>query len=137
MNKLQIEHLNPEGLIHNPAFTNVVTVQGNAKTIYIGELNSNNASSEIVGKGDLKAQTEQVMKNMETALQAAGASWENLIKWTIYLVQGQDIQPGFEVFQKVWANRPNPPLVTMQYVVALGNPDYLIGIEAIAVVSAK
>lgn len=137
MNNLQIQHLNPEGLIHNPAFTNVVTVQGNAKTIYIGELNANNASSEIVGKGDLKAQTEQVMKNMEIALQAAGASWENLIKWTIYLVQGQDIQPGFEVFQKVWANRPNPPLVTMQYVVGLGNPDYLIGIEAIAVVSAK
>ncbi|MRG47973.1 RidA family protein [Chitinophaga sp. SYP-B3965] len=134
MNSLKIEHINPDGLIKNPAFTNVVTVQGNAKTIYIGEINANNAAGEVIGKGDLKVQAEQVMKNIETALHAAGADWENLIKWTIYLVHGQDIQPGFEAFQKFWGKRPNPPLITVLFVPALGRPEHLLGIEAIAVV---
>lgn len=134
MDSLKVEHINPDGLIKNPAFTNVVTVQGNAKTVYIGELNANNKAGEIIGKGDMKAQAEQVFKNMETALHAAGADWENVIKWTVYVVQGQDIKPGFEAFQKVWGKRPNPPLITMNFVAGLGNPDYLLGIEAIAIV---
>ena len=62
MDSLIIKHINPDGLIRNPAFTNVITVQGNGKTIYIGEMNANNAAGEIVGKGDLKAQTEQALK---------------------------------------------------------------------------
>ncbi|SIO37906.1 RidA family protein [Chitinophaga niabensis] len=133
MGNLKIEHINPDGLIKNPAFTNVVTVQGNAKTIYIGEINANNEAGEVIGK-DMKTQTEQVLKNIGTALQAAGADWENLIKWTIYVLQGQDIRPGFEAFQKIWGNRPNPPLITVMFVAALGRPEHLVGIEAIAVV---
>ncbi|WP_343305433.1 RidA family protein [Chitinophaga niabensis] len=133
MGNLKIEHINPDGLIKNPAFTNVVTVQGNAKTIYIGEINANNEAGEVIGK-DMKTQTEQVLKNIGAALQAAGADWENLIKWTVYIVQGQDIQPGFEAFQKVWGKRPNPPLITVIFVAALGRPEHLVGIEAIAVV---
>ncbi|RPE10000.1 RidA family protein [Chitinophaga lutea] len=134
MDTLTIKHINPDGLIKNPAFTNVITIQGNAKTIYIGEMNANNAAGEIVGKGDLKAQTEQALKNVETALHAAGGDWENLVKWTVYVVHGQDLRAGFEGFQKVWGNRPNPPVVTMQFVAGLANPDYLVGIEAVAVV---
>lgn len=134
MDSLKITHINPDGLIKNPAFTNVITVQGSGKTIYIGEMNANDAAGQPVGKGDLKAQTEQVMKNIGTALKAAGADWENVIKWNIYMVQGQDLKQGFEVFQKVWGNRPNPPVVTMLFVASLANPDYLIGMEAVAVV---
>lgn len=134
MASLKIEHINPDGLIKNPAFTNVITIQGNAKTVYIGEMNANDASGQIIGKGDLKAQTEQVMKNIETALHAAGGDWGNVIKWTLHVVQGQDLQQGFEVFQKVWGKRPNPPVITMAFVSALANPDYLIGMEAVAVV---
>lgn len=133
MGNLKIEHINPDGLIKNPAFTNVVTVQGNAKTIYIGEINANNEAGEVIGK-DMKTQTEQVLKNIGAALRAAGADWENLIKWTVYIAQGQDIQPGFEAFQKVWGKRPNPPLITVMFVAALGRPEHLVGIEAIAVV---
>lgn len=134
MDSLKITHINPEGLIKNPAFTNVITVQGSGKTIYIGEMNANNAEGQVVGKGDLKAQAEQVMKNIATALQAAGGDWENVVKWNIYVVEGQDLQKGFEVFQKVWGQRPNPPVITMAFVAALANPDYLMGMEAVAVV---
>jgi enamine deaminase RidA (YjgF/YER057c/UK114 family) len=133
MSTSKIEHINPDNLIKNPAFTNVITVSNPAKTIYIGEQNSNNANGEIVGKGDLKVQTTQVLKNIETALKAAGAGFDNVIKWTIYLVEGQSLQEGFEAFQQVWGKRPDPPVVTALFVASLANPDYLLGIEAVAV----
>lgn len=68
------------------------------------------------------------------ALAAGGASLEHVIKWNVYVVAGQPPQPAFEVFQRVWGNRPNPPLITVLYVSGLANPDYLMELEAVAVV---
>lgn len=129
-----IQHLNPDDLIKNPAFTNVVVVSGSVKTVYVGGQDAVDASGTIVGKGDIKAQTEQIFKNLQTALAAAGATLEHIVKWNIYVVQGQPLQPGFEVFQQVWGRRPNPPAITMAYVAGLANPDFLCEMDAIAVV---
>jgi enamine deaminase RidA (YjgF/YER057c/UK114 family) len=121
-------------LLKNPAFTQVITVTGQVKTVYIGGQDAVDATGNIVGKGDIKRQTEQVLANLQTALQAAGAELENIIKWNIYVVQGQPLQPGFEVFQQVWGRRPNPPVITMAFVSGLGNPDWLVEMDAVAVV---
>jgi enamine deaminase RidA (YjgF/YER057c/UK114 family) len=129
-----VSHLNPDNLIKNPAFTNVIVVSGPAKTVYVGGQDSVDASGAIIGKGDIKLQTEQIFKNLQTALAAAGASLEHVVKWTVYVVQGQPIQPGLEVFQQVWGRRPNPPTITFAFVAGLGNPDFLAEIDAIAVV---
>lgn len=132
----QVQHLHPEGLSKNPAFTNVIVVTGNVKTIYIGGQDAVDIAGAIVGKGDLKQQTEQVFRNLLTALQAGGAELEHVIKWNIYLVQGQPIQPAFEVFQSVWGRRPNPPAISVMFVFGLANPDFLVEMDAIAVVPA-
>jgi enamine deaminase RidA (YjgF/YER057c/UK114 family) len=129
-----VQHVNPEGLHRNPAFTQAVVVSGPAKTIYIGGQNAVNAAGEIVGKGDIKAQAEQVFKNIEIILAACGATLEHIIKWNIYVVQGQDVQPAIEVFQRVWGRRPNPPLITGVFVSALANPDFLMEMEVVVVV---
>jgi enamine deaminase RidA (YjgF/YER057c/UK114 family) len=131
----QVQHINPNDLSKNPAFTNVITVTGPAKTIYIGGQDSVDASGTVVGKGDIKQQTEQVLKNLQIALNATGAKLEHIIKWNIYVVQGQPIQPAFEVFQHIWGQRPNPPAITMMFVAGLANPDFLVEMDAIAVVS--
>lgn len=131
---MKLQHINPDGLIKNPAFTNAISVSGNTRTIYIGEQNANNAAGEIVAKGDFKAQTVQTLNNIRTALRAAGADIDNIIKMTMYMVQGQNLQEGFEAFQQTWGALKNPPTVTGLFVSALANPDYLIGIEVIAVV---
>ena len=130
----EVKHINPEGLHKNPAFTNVVTVTGPVKTVYIGGQDAVDASGAIVGKGDLKAQTEQILKNIQAALEAAGAKPEHVIKWTIYVVRGQSVQDGFAAFQSVWGNPPNPPVITVAFVAGLGHPDFLAEIDAIAVV---
>jgi enamine deaminase RidA (YjgF/YER057c/UK114 family) len=44
------------------------------------------------------------------------------------------VREGLAVFQQFWGNRPNPPAITMLYVSRLANPDFLLEMEAIAVV---
>jgi enamine deaminase RidA (YjgF/YER057c/UK114 family) len=129
-----VQHLNPETLHHNPAFTQAVAVSGAVKTVYVGGQNAVDTSGKIVGLGDIAAQTEQVMQNIQAALAAGGASLEHVIKWNIYLVQGQPLQPGFEVFQRVWNRRSNPPAITSAFVAGLAHPDFLIEIDSIAIV---
>lgn len=102
----RVEHIDPEALHRNPAFTNVVAVTGPAKTVYVGGQNALTATGEAVGKGDIGAQTAQIFRNLEAALAAAGAGLEHVIKWTIYVVEGEPLDPAFEVFQRVWGTRP-------------------------------
>jgi enamine deaminase RidA (YjgF/YER057c/UK114 family) len=128
-----VEYLNPAGLHKNQAFTNVIVVSGAAKTIYIGGQDAVDAAGNIVGKGDIAAQTQQALANVQIALAAGGATLEHVIKWTIFIVQGQPLGPAFEVAQRVWGDRPNPPAITGAFVAGLANPDFLIEIEAIAV----
>jgi enamine deaminase RidA (YjgF/YER057c/UK114 family) len=130
----QIQFINPDSLNKNPAFTNVVTVTGPVKTIYIGGQDAVDASGNIVGKGDFKAQSEQVLKNIQAALAASGAQPEHVIKWNMYVVHGQSLQVGFEAFQRVWGHSPNPPAITTAFVAELAHPDFLLEIDAIAVV---
>lgn len=128
----QIEHINPDGLSKNPAFSQIVTTQGNGKTIYIGGQNSVNENREIIGKGDIARQTEQVMKNLQTALSACGATFDNLVKLSIYVVQGQNLYGAFQTSQKFFGNQINPPVISVLIVAGLANPDFLIEIDATA-----
>lgn len=129
-----IQYINPDGLSKNPAFSQVVTTQGKGKTIYVGGQDAVNARGEIVGKGDIGEQTEQVMKNLQTALSACGATFDNLVKLSIYIVQGQDLYRGFQASQKYLGNLVNPPAISGFFVAALANPDFLVEIDAIAFV---
>ena len=130
----QVQFINPAGLSKNPAFTNVIKVTGPVRTIYIGGQDAVDTSGSIVGKGDIKLQTEQVLKNLQIALKAGNAEPEHIIKWNIYVVQGQPIQPAFEVFQRIWGRQPNPPAITVLFVSGLANPDFLVEMDAIAVI---
>jgi enamine deaminase RidA (YjgF/YER057c/UK114 family) len=132
-----VEHFNPAGLHKNPAYTQAIVVSGNATTIYVGGQNAVDASGNIVGKGDLRVQTEKTLQNIETALAAGGAELQHVVKWNVYILLGQSAQAGFEAFQKVWGQRPNPPVISAIFVPALAHPDFLVEIDAIAVVPKK
>ncbi len=129
-----VRYINPDSLNKNPAFTNVVVVEGNVKTVHIGGQEAINASGEIVGKGDIVAQTEQVLANLRAALAAGGAEPEHVIKWNLYVVEGQPLQAGFAAFQNAWPEVPNPPAITMAFVSGLAHPDFLVEMDAVAVV---
>ncbi|WP_128548484.1 RidA family protein [Larkinella soli] len=129
-----VQFLNPEGLIHSPAFSHVAVVPSGSRTIYIGGQDAVDAQGNVVGKGDLRAQAGQILANLETALKAAGASFAHIIKWNAYLVQGQSPQAAYEVFQPAMRQMSHPPLITVVFVAGLGHPDYLVEMDAIAVV---
>lgn len=130
---MNITHLNPDSLHHNPAFSQGSVVEGPAKTIYVGGQNGVDASGNFVGN-DLRGQTEQALKNLLTVLKEAGASQENVVKMTIYIVQGEDINEGFAASQQVWGAHAVP--VTVIIVSALGRSNALVEIEAVAAVES-
>jgi len=132
--KGSVQYLNPAGLHRNPGFSQAVVASGNVKTIYVGGQNSVDDKGQVLHKGDVAAQTQQALQNLQLALAAGGGKLENVVKWTVHMVQGQSVQKGAEAFAAVWGKRPNPPAVTVTVVAGLGNPDFLVEIDAIAVV---
>src|SRR5262252_773472 len=77
--------LNPPGLAPTNGWTHVVTSTG-GKTIHISGQVGVDGRGQVVGKGDLKAQTEQSFANLEVALKAAGASFRDVVKMNLYVV---------------------------------------------------
>jgi 2-iminobutanoate/2-iminopropanoate deaminase len=129
---MNITHINPDTLHKNPAFSQGVLVEG-GKTLYIGGQNGFLADGSLVGK-DFASQTEQVYRNILEVLKAVGASQENVVKMTIYVVKGQSIQDGFAAAQKVWGNFPTA--ISVVFVESLGaaGAGVLVEVDAIAVV---
>lgn len=134
MSRLRVEHKNPAGLFASRAFSQAVTVSGNAKTIYIGGQNAIDSEGRLVGQGDLELQTKQVLKNIETILASENAGFADLIKLNIHLLNGCDPQIGYKAFQESVGVLEKPPLVTVLFVAAFANPSYLVEIDGIAVV---
>lgn len=123
-----------ELLMPGRGYSSVAVVTGSVKTVYIGGQNAVDESGNIVGKGDFVQQVEQVFRNLETALAAGGAKLEHIIKWNIYAVEGTSAEAGFAVFQRMWGSRPNLPLITVVFVAGLAHPDFLVELDAVAVV---
>jgi enamine deaminase RidA (YjgF/YER057c/UK114 family) len=129
-----LQHLRPEGLLHNAGFSQVVAAAG-SRTIYTAGQVSIDEHGNLVGADDLAAQTEQTMRNVGLALAAAGADIADIVKITTYVVNykpehraviGRARMPFF-------AKEP-PPASTLVGVSALALPGWLVEIEAIAVV---
>lgn len=134
---MAIQHINPVGMHHNPAFSQAILLPAGARTLLIGGQNAVDAQGQIVGKGDLGAQTAKALENLQRCLDAAGASLEQLVQVKLYLAGDVDLRPGFAAWMAVWGNRKNPPTVTGLRVHGLAHPDFLIEIEAVAVLEAS
>jgi enamine deaminase RidA (YjgF/YER057c/UK114 family) len=131
-----VEYINPEGMPVNPAFTQAVVVNGPGRTIYVGGQNAVDGTEQVVGRGDIEAQTRQIFANLRRVLRASGADLDHVVKWNIYVVAGQPIEAPFAVFQQEWGQQQPPPAVSMMFVAGLANPEFLAEIEAVAVVPA-
>ena len=130
---MAFKRVNPDTLHKNPAFTQVAVVSSRAKLVFVGGQNAVNSNGEIVGK-DIGTQTEQAYKNVLAALEAAGATFQDVFKMTIYIVQGQSLQEAFAAAQRVQGAGVPPPTVTGMFVAGLAHPDFLIEIEAVAAI---
>jgi reactive intermediate/imine deaminase len=124
--------LNPDGL---PApvgpYSNVVTT-GPGRLVFVAGQIAFDANGELVGAGDIAAQTRQVMENIRLALEAAGASFADVVRVVNYITD-VSLFGEMAAVRKEYLVEPYPAS-TLVEVSALLFPDVLIEIEAIAVV---
>lgn len=129
---MDINFINPHDMAKPRGYSHAVSVSGKRRTIYIGGQNAVDASGDLVGKGDLKRQTEHILSNLEKILRDAGGAFDNVVKFNVYIVHGQNPADGFLAFQQKWGNKQAFPAVTVVFVAGLGNPEWLVEIEAVA-----
>jgi enamine deaminase RidA (YjgF/YER057c/UK114 family) len=127
-----VTRLRPAGLPDNPAFAQGVSVDGPARTIYVGGQNAVSADGTIAGT-DAGSQTRQALENVGLVLAEAGAKLTDVVHWRIALVQGASLPAAFGAFQEVWGARGEPPAISVDIVAGLANPAFLVEITAVAV----
>jgi enamine deaminase RidA (YjgF/YER057c/UK114 family) len=128
------EFLNPPALCKTHGWTHVVSTSG-GKTIHISGQVGIDAAGNVMGKGDLKRQTEQAFENLRLALAAAGATWNDVAVTRLYVVNLKpEHVPIIREVRSRYVSAEHPPASTLVGVAALVGADWLIEIEAMAVV---
>src|SRR5262245_14755076 len=129
------QFLNPPGLCPTNGWTQVVTATG-ARTIHVSGQVAVDERGQVVGKGDLKAQTEKTFANLDVALKAAGASFRDVVKMNLYVVGLKpELVPLLREVRARYVTRETPPASTLVGVTALVGADWLIEIDVVAVVT--
>ncbi|MBM4073112.1 MAG: RidA family protein [Planctomycetes bacterium] len=131
---MQAQFINPPGLCPTFGWTHVVASTG-GKTIHVSGQVGVNERGEVVGKGDLRAQARQTFENIRIALAAVGADFKSVVKTNLYVVGLKpEHVPILREVRAQYVSAAQPPASTLVGVTALVNPDWLIEIEATAVV---
>ena len=126
--------LNPNGLNKPSGYTHVVVTEP-GKLVYISGQVAWDSKGEIVGKGDLRAQVTKALENLKIALTAVGATMNDLIKVNYYVVNLKPDQvPIIRDVRSKYLSAEHPPASTLVGVTALVREDFMIEIEAVAVV---
>ena len=132
----QVKRTNPPALSAPTGYTHIVEVTGPNRTIYISGQIAFDKDGKIVGApGDMKAQAEQVFKNLETALTAAGAKFSDVVKMNSYITDMSKAQAVRDVRSRYFAE--TSPASTFVQVAGLVRPELLLEIEVVAVVAAS
>jgi len=128
------ENLNPATLAPPRSYSHV-TVITSARQVHVSGQIAMTAAGEVVGKGDLAAQTEQVYTNLGHALAAAGAKLADVFKIVTYVVNiAPDKVATIRAARSKFVGNGPFPASTMVGVTGLVHPDLLIEIEAIAAI---
>lgn len=129
-NRSHVTHLNPSTLSTPRGYTHLVEVRG-GRTLYISGQVALDRSGALVGVGDLRAQTQQVFENLRLALDAVGATFRDVVKINVYMLDASQVQVMRDVREKFIAGL-QPPASTLVEVRRLAREEFLIEIEAIA-----
>ena len=116
------------------AYNHAVSVRPGRLVFIAGQV-SINEEGDIVGKGDFPAQVQQVFHNLGQVLASAGASFENVVQFTTFVVRSRStdefVAVRREVFAQIYPNGGYPPN-TLLFIDRLVREEFFIEIEAIA-----
>jgi 2-iminobutanoate/2-iminopropanoate deaminase len=131
----QVKRSNPPTLSKPTGYTHVVEVTGPNRTIYISGQIAYDKDGKLVGGADMKAQAEQVFRNLEAALNAAGAKFSDVVKMNSYITDMSKVQAVRDVRAKYFTDIA--PASTFVEVKGLVRPELMLEIEVVAVVPVR
>ncbi|HWZ34194.1 MAG TPA: RidA family protein [Bryobacteraceae bacterium] len=122
--------------LHKPMGYSHIAEITSGKLIYIAGQVAIDPSGKIVGDGDFRAQVKQVFANLAAALKAVGVDFHHVVKFNCYCVEKVDPEQMaiFREIRDLHVNTAHPPTSTFVYVSRLVRPEWLIEVEAVAVV---
>jgi len=112
-------------------FSQAIAVEAKGTLVFLSGMTARRADGTIAGVGDIEAQTRQVCENLKSAVEAAGGSLDDVCRVDVYVRNMEH----FEAIHKVRREyfKAPAPASTMVEVTKMVHPDYLIEINAIAV----
>ncbi|MBV9814561.1 MAG: RidA family protein [Alphaproteobacteria bacterium] len=131
------EKIQPQGLhvvmrAGHPAYNHVVTVSGSGKMIFVAGQLARDTAGKCVGKGDMRAQIQQVGENIKACLEAAGASLADIVKTNTFVTDYEEYSKHADMRLRYFG--PATPTSTTVQISRLADPDAMVEIEAIAAI---
>ena len=114
----------------NVLYSHVVVVEGR-RTIFVSGQLARDREGNVVGAGDMRAQMRQVGENIKAALEAAGASLDDIVKSNTYVTDIEEFFKHVDVRMEYFGALPTSTTVEVR---RLAHPDLLVEVEVIAVV---
>ena len=114
-------------------FSQAIAVEAKGKLVFISGMTARKADGTIAGIGDIEAQTRQVCENLKAAVEAAGGTMDDICRVDVYVRNMEHFDQIHKVRREFF--KPPAPASTMVEVSKFTSPDYLIEINAIAVVN--
>lgn len=129
-----IEYINPEGACPAQGLYSHMTKVGGGSLYFIAGQLSVGSDGEVVGKGDFEAQFDQVFSNLATVLKGVDTDFDDVIKFTTYMVHSQDLDKFMacraKKFPTLFSTSAYPPN-TLLIVNRLVKEDFLLEVEAV------
>src|SRR6476661_2640038 len=113
-------------------FSQAIAVEAKGKLLFISGMTSRRADGTIAGIGDVEAQTRQVCENLKSAVEAAGGTMDDICRVDVYVRNMEHFEKIHKVRREYF--KAPAPASTMVEITKMTSPEYLIEINAIAVV---
>lgn len=117
----------------NGHFSHATAVAAAGRLVFLSGMTARNADGGVTGVGDVAAQTHQVCQNLQAAVEQAGGTLADIARVDVFVRNMEDFDAIHEVRRQYFT--AVPPASTLVEVSKFVNKDYLIEINAIAVLS--
>jgi enamine deaminase RidA (YjgF/YER057c/UK114 family) len=126
--------VNPPGMKALGMYTQVTVAQGGSIAFISGQVSAD-VNGKIVGAGDIEVQAVQVFENLKLALGGIGATFDDVIKLTVFIVGfTQERRKAVMDVRSRYISTENPPAATMVGVDQLVEPELLVEVEAVVAI---
>ena len=112
-------------------FSQATVIEARGKLVFISGMTSRKADGTIAGIGDIAVQTRQVCENLKAAVEAAGGNMDDIVRVDVYVRNMEHFDQIHKVRREYF--KAPAPASTMVEICKMTSPDYLIEINAIAV----